>query len=263
MVNRMPHIFGPSFSDIRLHPDRLQHVTKFRPRPDGQGGVLPHLVFTNSMSDWAHEKIPDAFIHQTFDIMEQHPHAIFQLLSKRPIRARKLLVGRYGNTGVPDNIWPGFTVEDNRVAARADILRSIQDRTGPMTAFLSVEPIVGPTDKIDFTGLSWIITGGESGPGARVMERSWLMPAIEQAKTKGIALWHKQSGQMRSHPNWKDVPAGMGVNAGFAWLIDNGFELLAGEKGGATVDRRTYRELPPHFHQLKAAMNAPKQAALI
>ena len=255
LVHRMQHNFGHKFEDVRVHPNRLQHVNKFKPITGADGLRAPHLVFTNSMSDWAHEKIPTEFVHQTFDVMEQNPGVIFQMLTKRPVRARQLLVGRYGNSGIPANMWIGTTVESNDVAGRADILRSIQDRTGPMTAFLSVEPIVGPTDKIDFTGLSWIITGGESGSGARLMQREWLMPAIEQAKTRGIALWHKQSGQPKSHPNWRQVPPGLLVRDGMQWLVDHQLELLAFEKGGATVDGKTYRELPPHFHQLKASMN--------
>ena len=253
--------FGHKFEDVQIHPGRLKHVSKFRPIVGADGSRSPHLVFTNSMSDWAHDAISDDFLHKTFDVMESNPEVVFQLLTKRPIRARKVLVGRYGNTGVPANFWVGTTAESNDVKGRVDVLRSIQDRTGAMTAFLSVEPIVGPTDQVDFTGMSWIITGGESGGRARVMQRAWLMSAIEQAKSKGIALWHKQSGQPRSHPNWSQVPAGLGVGAGFQWLIDNGLEHLPGEKGGATVDGQTYRELPPHYHQLRNRMNA--QAELI
>lgn len=253
LVNRLD--FGHRFEDVRLHPDRLAHVSKFRPKLGADGSLAPHLVFTNSMSDWAHEQIPDEFIHKTFDVMEGAPGVIFQLLTKRPIRARKLLVGRYGNSGVPANFWVGTTAESNAVKGRVDILRSIQDRTGPMTAFLSVEPIVGPTDEIDFSGMSWIITGGESGGKARVMRREWLLPSIEQAKARGIALWHKQSGMPRSHPNWALVAGRLGVREGFQWLIDNHLELLPHEKGGATVDGVTYREFPPHYHQMKASLN--------
>jgi protein gp37 len=213
-------------------------------------------VFANSMSDWAHEDIPDEFVHRMFDAMESTPDVIYQLLTKRPVRARKFLVGRYGNRGIPAHLWIGTTAESNDVAARVNVLRSIQDRCGHMTAFLSVEPIIGPTDGIDFAGMSWIITGGESGPGARIMQRDWLMASIVQAKRLRIALWHKQSGQPRSHPNWNSVPAGMGVLAGFQWLQANGLETLPYEKGGATVDGITYRELPPHFYRLEASMNA-------
>jgi protein gp37 len=261
LVNRLQSNFGHRFEDVKLHLDRLSQIRKMKSHIAPDGTRSPYLAFVNSMSDFFLADVPDAAKHQALDAFEANPDTIFQILTKRPTLARKLLVARYGNSGVPANIWVGTSVESNDVAGRIGILRSIQDRTGKMTAFLSVEPIVGPTDKLDFAGMAWIITGGESGGGARIMQRDWLMPAIDQAKRQGIALWHKQSGQPRSHPNWKDVPAGLGVNAGFQWLIGNGYEKLPEEKGGATVDGKTYRELPPHFHRLKSDMN--KQAELI
>ena len=62
------------------------------------------------------------------------------------------------------------------------------------------------TELIDFTGMDWVITGGESGPKARIMKRPWLLAAVENALRKGIALWHKQSGTVASHPNIAQVP---------------------------------------------------------
>jgi len=123
-----------------------------------------------------------------------------------------------------------------------------------MTAFTSIEPIIGPTDALDLSELDWAITGGESGAGARTMRREWLMPPIEQAQRRGVRLWHKQSGTIRSHPNLSAAPAG-GVNARFRWLIENGYELLPKEKGGATVDRVTHRDLPLAYDRLTAKLN--------
>ena len=246
--------FGHRFEDVKLHPSRLAHVSRFRPIVAADGTRAPHLVFTNSMSDWCHEKIPDAFIHQVIDVQEQNETVIFQMLTKRPARARKLLVDRYGKSGIPANFWIGTSVEDNRVAARVNILRRLKDQTGgAATIFLSVEPIIGPTDAIDFSGVDWIITGGESGPGARVMERPWLMSPIEQALRRGIALWHKQSGTRHSHPNLSETPrsVGTGIVRRFGWLIANGWEVLPQEKGGATVDRKTYRAFPPSYAALR------------
>ena len=44
-----------------------------RPFSGGDGTVLPHLVFANSMSDAWHEKIPTEFIHKVLDVMEAKP----------------------------------------------------------------------------------------------------------------------------------------------------------------------------------------------
>ena len=249
--------FTHKFEEVTLHENRLAHTSKFRPLVTGDGTRTPPLVFTNSMSDAWHEQIPDAFIHKVLDKMEETPLVQYQVLTKRPIRARKILVDRYGNSGVPANFWIGVSCEDNRVAARLNILRSIKERTGgTMTAFVSVEPIIGPTDALDFSGIDWAIFGGESGGGARVMQPEWLLTGIEHAKAAGAAIWLKQHGQMRSNPLLHHAPPGLGLTEKFKWLIANGLEVLPHEKGGATLeDKVTWREFPAQYHAAKAALN--------
>jgi protein gp37 len=259
LVNRLP-TFKQRFDEVRLRLERLKDVRKFRPIPDGEGGVSPHMVFVNSLSDFWHDAIPDAVVFQILDVMEAHPSVIFQILTKRPIRARKLLVQRYGGKGIPSHIWMGVTVEDNQVAKRLDIWRSIKDRTGHGTFFVSCEPIIGPTDALDFDGMDWVILGGESGPGARLMKQEWLAWGIIDARRAGASIWLKQHGTIASHPNLHRAPTHLGMGAKFRWLVENGWEELPEEKGGATIDKKTYRELPQAFHTLKATMNS---AALI
>jgi protein gp37 len=246
--------FGHTFDQVKLHLERLPHVRRFKPLPDGQGGFNPHMVFVNSMSDFWHDAISNEVIYQILDVMEANRHVVFQILTKRPIRARRLLTGRYGGKGIPSHIWIGVSAEDNRVAKRLDIMRTIKQRCGGGTFFVSVEPIVGPTDQIDFADMDWIITGGESGPKARTMERPWLMSVLD---TQTAPIWHKQSGTVRSHPNIDKVPSRYLKPADqFRWLRDNGWELLPQEKGGATADRMTWRHLPQAYYDLKQAMAA-------
>ena len=251
------HRWGQRFEDVKLHLDRLPQIKRFRPVVGEGGRLAPHMVFVNSMSDFFYEPVPDEAIYQTLDAIEAAPNTVFQILSKRPVRARQIITSRFGNRGVPEHIWFGFSAEDNQVAGRIKILRSIKERVGNMVAFLSVEPIVGPTDSMDFSDIDWIITGGESGPRARVMQRDWLLPAIENATKAGAAIWHKQNGQIRSHPNLAEAPAELGITARFRWLCEYGREVLPQEKGGATVDGQTYRSLPPAYHRIAERLNAP------
>jgi protein gp37 len=250
-------VFGHPFNQVKLHLDRLKQLGKLGPIRDKETGqTRPRLIFVNSISDFFFEQVDDEAIHAALDAFEQYPRTVMQILTKRPIRARKMLTDRYGNSGIPANIWIGVSVESNEVAVRLKVLRDIRERTGGGgTFFASVEPIVGPTDKLDFTGLDWLITGGESGPGARIMQREWLMPPIEQSQRLGVRLWHKQSGTPWSHPNLSAAPAHLGIMARFQWLVDNGFEQLPKEKGGATVDRAVYRDLPLSFDQLAAKLS--------
>jgi len=255
LVNRLSS-FGQRFDEVKLKLDRLDHVRKFRPIV-GPDGLLPHMVFVNSMSDFWHDAIPEDAIARILDVMEAHPFVVFQILTKRPIRARRLLTARYGGKGIPPHIWIGVSTEDNRVAARLNVMRSVRERCGGGTFFVSVEPIVGPTNELDFTGMDWVITGGESGPGARRMERAWLTDALDRAQRAGAAIWHKQSGTIASHPDIDKVPDRITKPADkFRWLRENGWEWLPQEKGGATVYRMTYRNLPRAYYQIKEVMNA-------
>ena len=38
---------------------------------------------------------------------------------------------------------------------------------GAMVKFLSLEPLLGQLDRLNTSGIDWVIAGGESGPGAR------------------------------------------------------------------------------------------------
>lgn len=254
LVNRLSS-FRQRFDEVRLKLERLSDVRKFRPLV-ADDGLNPHLVFVNSMSDFWHSDIPDDAIFKILDVMEANPHIVFQVLTKRPIRARKVLTSRYP-TGIPRHIWIGVTAEDNQVKRRLDIMRSIKERCGGGTFFASVEPIVGPTNELDFSGMDWIITGGESGPGARRMQRDWLMSSVSQAVTAEIPLWHKQSGTIASHPNIHQVPSRLKTPSDkMRWLCDHGWELLPKEKGGATIDKWTFRQLPAVFDEMKKDLNA-------
>lgn len=258
MFSRTGLGFGHAFNDVTLHPDRLEHVKRFKPRMGPDGRWLPHKVFVNSISDLFHDAIPDAFIRQVFEAMRQNPATVFQALTKRPIRMRRFLLDCYLGGGVPENIWIGVSVEDNRVAKRLDILRDARCRTGgTFTAFASVEPLIGPADQMDFTGVAWVIVGGESGARARVMQPEWLLGAIENAKRQpNRALFLKQHGQIRSNPLLRHAPAQLGLTAKFRWLIDHQLEVLGDEKGGATLENRvTYREFPLAYHLMADALN--------
>nr|WP_253872997.1 DUF5131 family protein [Mycobacterium gordonae] len=59
----------------------------------------------------------------------------------------------------------------------------------------------------DCTGrppLAWLITGGESGPGARPAHPDWFRSIRDQCQAAGVAYLHKQWGEWR--PVVPDVP---------------------------------------------------------
>jgi len=92
----------------------------------------------------------------------------------------------------PRNVWLGTTAEDEaRARQRIPILLEIP----AAVRFVSHEPALESVDFRQYThGLDWIITGGESGPGARPYHPEWAERVIEQCRDAGIAPFVKQMG---------------------------------------------------------------------
>jgi len=166
----------------------------------------PRLVFVNSMSDLFHDAVPDSFIKRVFDVMNECQQHTFQILTKRSTRLRVL--GQQLDWA--PNIWMGVSVENGTVVNRIDDLR----QTPCQVRFLSCEPLIGPLHNLNLTDIHWLITGGESGPGARPMDIEWVRDIRDQCASAKVAFFFKQWG---------------GVNK---------------KKAGRTLDGEVYDEYP-------------------
>jgi protein gp37 len=249
--------FGRDFSIVTLHPGRLKQASKFTPLVQEDRSLLPRLVFVNSMSDLMHEAVPDSFRHQVFDIIDQMPETVFQILTKRAMTMGRFIAERY-KAGVPSNLWLGASVENNQVRGRIGQLRRLKDTVGDYTAFLSVEPLIGPVDKHDYTGMAWIVLGGESGPKARPCHLDWVRTGRDEARRVGAAVFFKQWGRPANNPLVKQRMERHVLNVRDAWemVVKLGLELLPSEKGGGTLDGEVLHELPPAYHALARKLNS-------
>lgn len=163
---------------LTLHPERLR-APLLRQKPT--------LYFVNSMSDIFHEAVPDAFIEQVFDVMQQTPRHIYQLLTKRAVRMAAFLSSRE----VPENIWIGVTVENREHGfPRMECLRHIK----ASTRFLCMEPLLEDLGILNLNDIQWAIVGGESGPGARPMKTEWVENIKSQCAAGNTAFFFKQWG---------------------------------------------------------------------
>ena len=115
------------------------------------------------MSDLFHPQVPDAFIADVFQVMNDLPQHIFQILTKRPRRAAKW------QGDWTENIWHGTSVENRKSLYRIDPLRECSAKV----KFLSLEPLLEPLGELDLDGIHWVIVGGESGKGYREMNHAW------------------------------------------------------------------------------------------
>ena len=65
--------------------------------------------------------------------------------------------------------------------------------------FVSFEPLLGPVAPVDLSGIHWAIVGGESGPGARPMERQWVENIRAASQAQNVAFFFKQWGGAHPH----------------------------------------------------------------
>jgi len=151
------------------------------------------VVFVNSMSDLFHKEIAISFIKQVFDVMNDNPQHIFQILTKRADR----LFALHKDLKWAHNIWMGVSVENSKVAQRIDCLR----QTNARVKFLSLEPLLGPLSNLNLDKIDWVIVGGESGHKPRPMDTDWVLDIQKQCKAKDVAFFFKQWGGKNKKAN--------------------------------------------------------------
>lgn len=154
--------------EVRLVPEHLADPLRWK---------RPRRVFVNSMSDLFHESLSDETIAAVFGVMAASPQHTFQVLTKRPERAREWFLwissGRLGplpgggvattcmliaerTDGTRDhpatrgprpndwplpNVWLGVSVEDQAAAdARIPLLLECP----AAVRWISAEPLLGP-----------------------------------------------------------------------------------------------------------------------
>jgi protein gp37 len=109
-----------------------------------------------------------------------------------------------------ENIWLGTSIESMDVAHRRDALRA----TPAAVRFVSAEPLLGPLDTLDLSGIDWVIGGGESGQGFRPCDPEWARGLRDSCLATGIAFFWKQwggftpksGGRLLDGREWNEYP---------------------------------------------------------
>jgi protein gp37 len=215
---------GPGFG-IATHADALTEPLRWK---------KPRKVFVNSMSDLFHARVPREFIARAFAVMAATPQHTYQILTKRPDRAARILTdlctcgngcvpgthfrsamewaatshsptyvpglehGIYHRTGWPlPNVWIGTSVENQKYA---DLRIPALVETPAAVRFLSCEPLLGP---VDLT--AWMPTGRVSwrcqSPGCRRFSSGPLQQCCPDCGAEG--LWtgsHTGNGRPNEQP---------------------------------------------------------------
>jgi protein gp37 len=188
--------FAERFRGVNGHP--FEHGFDLRLVPQKLGEPLrwsePRMIFVNSMSDLLHEGVPLAYISRVISTMHLARWHTYQVLTKRSERLRELLCGPLREIAKEAHIWWGVSVEDRKYG-----LPRIADlqATPAAVRFLSVEPLLEDIGVLPLKGISWVIVGGESGPGARPMKEAWVLSIQHQCEAAGVPFFFKQWGGVR------------------------------------------------------------------
>jgi protein gp37 len=101
--------------------------------------------------------------------------------------------------------------------------------------FISCEPALGALRLLKHGPYpDWLISGGESGGGARPLDPQWVRDVIADCRRKGVAPFHKQWGTHSTNP----LVVEQGMSIAEAKAIDKH------GKGGGLIDGKLVREFP-------------------
>lgn len=179
---------GKWSNDIRLRPDQLDKPLNWKE---------PRRIFVCSMSDLFHPKVPFGFIDKVYKVMREAKHHTFQVLTKRPKVLYEYCEQR-GRGTWPKNVHIGVSIS-NQAEANEKIPILLQIPAA--VRWLSVEPLLSKIDltpwlNLDSSSLiSWVVVGGESGPGSRQMHPNWVRSIRDQCVAAGVPFFFKQWGK--------------------------------------------------------------------
>jgi protein gp37 len=179
--------------DLRLVPEKLSEPLTW---------ATPKTVFVNSMSDLFQIGVPDDYIIAVARVMAIANWHTYQVLTKRSERMSQMLRNELQFVAGAPHIWWGVSVEDKAYGVpRIDHLRE-----SPATIrFLSIEPLLEDLERLDLSGIHWVIVGGESGHGARPIESGWVESIRDQCMEANIPFFFKQWGGVRKSKTGREL----------------------------------------------------------
>ena len=188
--------------DLKLIPEKLAEPLRWK---------TPKMIFVNSMSDLFHKDVPDSYVEAVAHVMEQANWHTYQVLTKRSSRLRDMLKTGLQFAAGLRHIWWGVSVEDR---AHGLVRINHLQQAPAAVRFLSIEPLLEDLGEVDLEGIHWVIVGGESGAGARPMQKEWVLSIRDQCERAQVPFFFKQWGGVRK------------------------------SKAGRTLDGRTYDDRP-------------------
>ena len=171
-------------------------VTHGNKRGEPLNWQQPRKIFVCSMGDLFHGLVSIAdqtLVMNMAKICQQHT---FIVLTKRPENVPTFWSARR-------NLWMGVSVENQRAAdERIPLLLDIP----AAVRFVSCEPLLDWVDLDSWINyLDWVICGGETGPGARKMEREWAYLLRDQSIISHTPFFFKRWGSAYGKKNTREM----------------------------------------------------------
>lgn len=286
-----------SYNRRRTAPSTWNDVRKWNRA--AAGAALRPIVFCSSLSDVFDNStaITSGWHGDLWHLIHECQNLIFALLTKRPQNIKKMMPEEYGTPTWGDgwhNVWLGTTVENQKEADRR--LPHLLDIPAALH-FVSAEPLLervdfsryllpmgGAGSCVDIDGnwwhapgscsncrdsIRWMIAGGESGPGARLMHPDWVRDLKDQCARRYVPFhfkqwgdwlpwspaadapfWRSQNGQyvdghwlfpedIDNDPNWDD-----GLNYVAQGQPHSAFQKVGKVTAGRLLDGELYDEFP-------------------
>jgi len=265
MANRLAHMGVEGYDEVVAHSGKWAGKTVFVKSQLEKPLHLkkPRRIFVCSMGDLFHESVPDEWLNRVFDVIQRNPQHKFILLTKRPRRMADYINHVFAARvfDLPfwlTNVWAGVTVESQ------DCLWRVKELGRLLTAvrFVSVEPMLGPVRfsrpliprgiygqssvsySTLFNNIDWVICGGESGPGARLMHPDWARDLRDECRAAGVPFFFKQWGEY-CHPDQmpEDTYSAVDAAHNLAGYVDRPWKV-GRKKAGRLLDGEMWDQFP-------------------
>ena len=156
---------------------------------------LPRMIFLSDMGDAMSAEVPFDYLKKEIVDVVSSPRGkqhIWLWLTKQPRRMAEFAKWLKDKHGIawPDNLVAMTTVTSSKTLARVNQLLAVPARLRG----LSIEPLWEDV-KIPLKGISWVIVGGQSGPGSQPFDLAWARSIRDQCKKAGVAFFLKQLGK--------------------------------------------------------------------
>lgn len=241
----------------QLWAERLQSLAAIYPPPSTNAKAGKDLAAAWLLGERPHNVWVGTTVEDQKRAEERIPHLLaiparIRFLSCEPLLGRVVLPhlvnlpGDVTNEPILHVVGMGATVSAGRHLAFSNRNGALSVRLPGDGGLFGIKP--GEFEDLGL-GVDWIITGGESGPGARPMHPEWARSLLVQARRARVAFHHKQNGEfvgMPVYPGPRDVDEGGCELDPCGWSDEHsGFEQRVLDLDGGEHDIERDGQPPP------------------